>query len=114
MQIGDQLIVVQDDTRLHDDIVTGVQTCALPICQKARVCIPADIYTQGDDSKRERVMTGLHTSPLPFAPKTRVCIPADTKTQGCGSQIERVNTCRHIKPKRSEARRSVKECSARW
>src|SRR5947208_7755517 len=85
MRVFFLLFFFQAEDGIRDDLVTGVQTCALPICSSAT---------------RSDFMTLL--APL----------PRDRTAWRRSEQGHEIGKCLH--PRRSEERRVGKECRSRW
>src|SRR5258708_25068583 len=88
----------QAEDGIRDDLVTGVQTCALPILLRI-----------GDAATGTHVMSGLYNQvrTTPQSPNldllwTLLGVPNDPKTQPFDDRA------------RSEERRVGKECRSRW
>src|SRR3989475_6763799 len=88
----------QAEDGIRDLTVTGVQTCALPIC-RARVSL-----TRRDLRLRRR----RRCVPLAFRP------PAGALLRSTDGQPARLGAARDRQLGRSEERRVGKECRSRW
>src|SRR5258708_12748239 len=93
------IFVFQAGGGIRDDVVTGVQTCALPIC-----CLPA-IFSPRVQCRRSSTARGL--SQCPNQTKSR----QDPLSQQSRQPILFVTPQGQ---KRSEERRVGKECRSRW
>src|SRR2546425_7824827 len=85
----------QAEDGIRDKLVTGVQTCALPICSRSGA--PAVVGTSGRDADRRAVH---HAARLPRA--------------GIGEVAHIDPGLGHDVADRSEERRVGKECRSRW
>src|SRR5207244_8898895 len=83
----------QAEDGIRDDLVTGVQTCALPISRSA---------TSASSSKSGRVGESGPTSTSPIAPTRAAAVSSSPTTRRKASRYAR-----------SEERRVGKECRAR-
>src|SRR3989441_7020918 len=87
----------QAEDGIRDKLVTGVQTCALPI--SSAVAAPTDVP----------VATAGFTAPKPVASET-----ADLKIDLAATGPCWVSATVDAEPPRSEERRVGKECRSRW
>src|SRR5207244_5960410 len=95
---------------IRDDLVTGVQTCALPIYSLERVKYPLipqkDIIAVQDQSRAiDRICTLERKMSMP---STGIC--PEPVTEVTVPQLKRLR----LITIRSEERRVGKECSTRW
>src|SRR3989441_13204994 len=99
----------QAEDGIRDKLVTGVQTCALPICLTVGDGGAEDDGERGDDDGR-----AMHTGPPGLGKRLRgdgrVVAPGRVECQG-----RRRRPCgRRRADARSEERRGGKECRSRW
>src|SRR5258708_13970800 len=89
----------QAEDGIRDDLVTGVQTCALPICliEIAGQVLEATIYMPSDRGKTIRPGMEVRVE------------PATIKREEYGAIVGKV-----VAISRSEERRVGKECRSRW
>src|SRR5260370_18352503 len=89
----------QAEDGIRDSSVTGVQTCALPICSTRKPCIRPSVCRTGMASANSAF--GWSTA----AQARRIAIQLDRESECCRS-LRRAW--------RSEERRVGKECRSRW
>src|SRR5258708_27254915 len=88
----------QAEDGIRDDLVTGVQTCALPICTASYERFTHDVGAHEALVARSAVLAQLHA---------QCCNPLGNV--GLAQRL-----CRHLLQARSEERRVGKECRSRW
>src|SRR5258708_28084155 len=86
----------QGEDGIRDDLVTGVQTCALPICK-----VPFSLGGGGLGGKAKESPSPLNPLP-PGEGETKSPSPMFDTPEGWGEEA------------RSEERRVGKECRSRW
>src|SRR5438552_7435061 len=88
----------QAEDGIRDDLVTGVQTCALPICQRK--------------TPKLRSPTLLRRQACRW--RTSKCTACSWAADSDGAEERRTSCARAWRLRRSEERRVGKECRSRW
>src|SRR2546421_6557901 len=108
-------------------IVTGVQTCALPLSRRSTLFF----FFQAEDGIRDLIVTGVQTCALPICLRHRLAEVGEVAIVGLGieqlcvggdERVERkAGRLRLLRQRgelavhaRSEERRVGKECRSRW
>src|SRR5207253_6140932 len=97
----------QAEDGIRDGHVTGVQTCALPICYRVRPC-RRELVTLRSMMNQARKERKLRLADIPHFP-----MPQDSKPRTGFVNPDVFNQLRAAMPKRSEERRVGKKCRAR-
>src|SRR5256886_4120553 len=95
--VGVFFFFFQAEDGIRDLTVTGVQTCALPICRKNGYKWKARFEREGRRGLRDRARRP-HCSPRQISPEW----------------LKRIRRVRRAHRSRSEERRVGKECRSRW
>src|SRR5206468_4922124 len=95
---------------IRDLIVTGVQTCALPISAGTNVARGrSNPIPSGNNQRRAKGRRDLASTPAPVAPTS-----APRRTAGRTRESARPARRPTSLPRRSEERRVGKECRSAW